>query len=240
MHQAGRAHFSHDDVRLVASLTRYLTEGLRRAILVSGIPGDEEQRGLGLLLLADDDAIELANPTARAWLAELREDSGSEESLPFVVRTIADHARNIAAGRVNGSSTAAARIRTRSGRWLLVRGSVLGDGSDARAAVMLESAGAPELAPLIADAYGLTRRERAVAKLVAQGHPTSEVGRRLYLSPYTVQDHLKAVFEKLGVATRGELVARLFFDHYAPRLASGAPIASSGWFAPTPPATRDQ
>ncbi len=47
-----------------------------------------------------------------------------------------------------------------------------------------------------------------------------------------MQDHLKAVFDKVGVSTRGELVARLFFDHYAPRLASGATVGSDGWFAP--------
>ena len=47
-----------------------------------------------------------------------------------------------------------------------------------------------------------------------------------------MQDHLKAVFDKVGVSTRGELVARLFFDHYAPRLASGATVGPDGWFAP--------
>jgi hypothetical protein len=33
-----------------------------------------------------------------------------------------------------------------------------------------------------------------------------------------VQDHLKAIFEKVGVTTRGALVARLFFAQRAPRL----------------------
>jgi hypothetical protein len=35
------------------------------------------------------------------------------------------------------------------------------------------------------------------------------------------------------VSTRGELVARLFFDHYEPRLTSGTPVESDGWFAST-------
>ena len=42
------------------------------------------------------------------------------------------------------------------------------------------------------------------------------------------------VFDKVDVGTRGELVARLFFDHYAPRLVRGAQVGSNGWFAPAP------
>jgi DNA-binding NarL/FixJ family response regulator len=87
-----------------------------------------------------------------------------------------------------------------------------------RPAVILEPARTAELAPLIADAYALTGRERLVTELVARGLSTNEIAGRLYLSPYTVQDHLKAIFQKVGVGARGELVARLFFDHYAPRL----------------------
>ena len=75
---------------------------------------------------------------------------------------------------------------------------------------------------VIPDAHGLTARERAVTQLVANGLATEEIARRLFVSPYTVQDHLKAIFDKVGVRTRGELVARVYFDHGAPRLADAA------------------
>jgi DNA-binding CsgD family transcriptional regulator len=235
MREAGRPHFTPADAKLVASLSGILADGLRRSILHTALSADEQDVGPGLLLLADDNSIELANPTARSWLAELRDRAAADGRLPFVVHTVADRARGIAAGRVNGDSMASARVRTRAGRWLLLRGSMLGHGPDARAAVMLEAARSPELAPLIADAYGLTPREREITQLVAQGLPTSEISGRLHLSPYTVQDHLKSIFAKTGVGSRGELVARLFFEHYAPRLASGAQPGSNGWFAPSPP-----
>jgi DNA-binding CsgD family transcriptional regulator len=86
----------------------------------------------------------------------------------------------------------------------------------------MEQAHPPELAPLIADAYGLTDRERRITELVAQGFSTHDIGQRLHLSAYTVQDHLKSIFGKTDARSRGELVARLFFDHYAPRLQTAA------------------
>ena len=82
--------------------------------------------------------------------------------------------------------------------------------------MVVEAAHRHQLAPLIADAYGLTEREQAVTQLIAPGLPTDEIARRLFLSPYTVQDHLKAVFAKVGVRSRGELVARIYFDHHVP------------------------
>ena len=87
----------------------------------------------------------------------------------------------------------------------------------------MEEAHPPELSPLIADGYGLTDRERRVTELVAKGLPTNEIGQRLHLAAYTVQDHLKSIFNKTGAGSRGELVALLFFDHYTPRLQIAEP-----------------
>ena len=107
---------------------------------------------------------------------------------------------------------------------MIVRGSRMrdgdADGHASRVAVLLEPAGVPDLAPLIADAYGFTERERRLTELVAQGFSTNEIAERLHIAAYTVQDHLKSIFEKSGTSSRGDLVARLFFEHYAPRLTS--------------------
>jgi DNA-binding NarL/FixJ family response regulator len=113
------------------------------------------------------------------------------------------------------------RARTRSGVWLLVHASCLrtSGGGAGHVAVVIEPAKASEVATLIVDAYELTPREVEVSRAVARGLTTSEIARELFLSRYTVQDHLKSVYEKAGVSSRGELVAKMFADHYHDRLA---------------------
>jgi DNA-binding NarL/FixJ family response regulator len=112
-------------------------------------------------------------------------------------------------------------VRTRSGVWLLIHASCLhsADGTGADVAVVIEPAKASEVATLIVVAYELTPREVDVTRALARGLSTSEIARELHLSRYTVQDHLKAVYEKTGVSSRGELVAKMFADHYHDGLA---------------------
>lgn len=55
----------------------------------------------------------------------------------------------------------------------------------------------------------LTASERAVSELVAEGLTNREVGRRLHISPHTVNTHLRHVFQKMSVSTRTELAATL-------------------------------
>jgi DNA-binding NarL/FixJ family response regulator len=72
--------------------------------------------------------------------------------------------------------------------------------------------GGPRSAP---DWPELTESEFAVVNLVARGATNREVAERLYLSPYTVNSHLRHVFTKLGIRSRVEL-ARLAADRRGP------------------------
>jgi DNA-binding CsgD family transcriptional regulator len=201
LRRADRDHFSPADTRTLAAVVPHLAEGLRRAVLRTTGPGPARESP-GLLLLARDGELEECNQAGEAWLAALGADAG----LPAVVTGVAVRARHLGDAR--------ARVQSASGTWLLVRGTALGD----RTAVVIEQAGSHDLAGFAADGYDLTPRERAVAQLVAGGLPTDAIARRLHLSPWTVQDHLKSIFAKVGVATRGELVARLYFAHDVPAL----------------------
>lgn len=206
---ADREPFTEADTALLEGMTAELAEGLRRTTLLDSEPADGEDAA-GMLVLDPDGSISFADEVAAGLLEELGGDP------PVVVTAVAAQARLVAAGLGDGR-IARARVRAQSGRWLIVRASVLGDGH-APVAVIIEPARPHELAPLLADAHRLTEREREVTQLVARGLSTDEIAERLYMSPWTVQDHLKAIFEKVGVTSRGQLVARLFFGQGAPRL----------------------
>ncbi len=55
----------------------------------------------------------------------------------------------------------------------------------------------------------ITRREREIALLAAQGISSKQIASRLFISSRTVDNHLAKVYVKLGVRTRAELAAVL-------------------------------
>jgi DNA-binding CsgD family transcriptional regulator/GAF domain-containing protein len=211
LRETKRPEFTDAEVRFMASLAPVLADGVRRVMLRSQTAaGDAQGPATGFMVVASDDTVELTNADAEYWLDELA--TSDVNRLPVAVRAVVAQTRQVA---MTGTSMASARVQTRSGQWLIVRGSVVGDG---RISVLLEAARPAELAIAIGDTYALTERERDITALVARGMTTNEIADRLHLSAYTIQDHLKAIFDKTGASTRGELVARLFLDHHLPHL----------------------
>jgi DNA-binding CsgD family transcriptional regulator len=124
-----------------------------------------------------------------------------------------------------------ARLRTASGHWLVLHASRLaGPGAQGQIAVIFEVARPAEIAPLIVQAYDLTRRESEILQSVVRGLSTNEMAETFAISSHTVQDHLKAIFEKVGVRSRRELVGQLFAQQYRPQFEAGRGLDANGWF----------
>ncbi len=114
-----------------------------------------------------------------SWSRTLPRAHPSESKL---VQAVAARARSIAPGTDPLELAARARVRTRSGTWLLLYGTRLSGDQDGRTAVIIHPATPQDVAPVIALSYGLTERECQVAMQCVQGRVTKEIARALSLS----------------------------------------------------------
>jgi DNA-binding CsgD family transcriptional regulator len=215
----GEPWFTEGDVRFLASLSQPLAEGFRRALLVTAATADAApEHGPGVVVLDEDGSAESISPAAERWIEELVEVPPPRSPAESrIVQMVATRARVLRPDQDPLELTARCRAQTRSGAWLLLYGTRLAGGSSGSTAVIIQPAAFSEVAPLVALAYGLSERECQVARLCMQGQSTKQMARSLAVSPYTVQDHLKSIFAKTGVRSRGELVGQVFLEHYVPR-----------------------
>jgi DNA-binding CsgD family transcriptional regulator len=196
--------------------------GLRAAMLNEAAP-PAAGRGPGMLILDEQANIVSSTPEADAWLDELPMSDWMSVNTPLPV-PIEVFALALVTTDDEAPAARRARLRTRSGMWLVAHASRL--SGCGQVAMVIEPAKASEVAPVIVEAHGLTPREVEVTQMVALGLKTDEIGARLYLSPHTVRDHLKSVFEKVGVSSRGELVSQIFAEHYRPTYDAALPEAA--------------
>jgi len=207
--------FNDDEKDWLERAAATIGRGLRRAIVAQPASSPALFRGPGVVLIDGGGRVASATREAVEWFdeldAELLMSDVGDMQLPFHAHGFATRVR---AAHDDGEPQIRSRLRTRNGVWLLMHGAVL-EGTG-QVALVIEPAKSADVAPLIVEAYGLTTRELDVTRAIARGLSTTEVAAALYLSPHTVRDHVKAIFEKVGVASRGELVHRVFAEHYAP------------------------
>jgi DNA-binding CsgD family transcriptional regulator len=208
-----RPDFSPSEVALVQALVRHLAHVLsRRLIAEPGITSTAIPPALpGVIVFGEDNEVDSISPEAEHWLREW--GVSDLRQVPVAISSVVGAARARAGGY--SDSIPSVRLRLKTGAWLHVRATHLArPDCKVRTAVLLERGRAEHVAPLIARAKQLTARETEIAMLVLRGLSTGEIAAALFISPYTVQDHLKSIFEKVGVRGRRELATEIFEPHY--------------------------
>jgi DNA-binding CsgD family transcriptional regulator len=226
-------HFTAAEAAFIGRLTPHIALGLRKALLLGSTTGPPLPDEPGLLLLAEDLSVVAITPAAERWLTELREVNWSRKlALPPAIYAVAAHLQAMERSNyAQPTQMPRVRLRSISGHWLVLHASHLsGLSAQGQIAVIFEVARPVEIAPLIVQAYDLSKREGEIMQSVLRGLSTGEMADTFYISSHTVQDHLKAIFEKVGVHSRRELVGQLFAQQYQPHLVSGRDVDANGWF----------
>ena len=211
LREQGDGSFSEEEGTFLARLVPQIATSLRRAY-VTDVPQTQrrEKRMVpapGTVIL-DQNFREIAStPEAEEWMNCIRSASDAKFT-PTAVLAVAARVRSLGSAQPLPGEEARVRVHNPTGEWVTISASPLSGGSALSGAVAVTLAGSgAELGNLVLEGCGLTARERELASLVLAGFSNREIATRLFLSPYTVGDHLKAILEKAGAHSKRELIA---------------------------------
>ena len=214
--------FINPEFKAFAGVVEFLGAAMQRSLMTGVLNREDDgSRAPGVIVLGPANRVDLISPPAEAWLTGLGVELGDAWStvLPGEVYAIASHARRTGAGHFD-AGPAVAEAKTAEGGKVELHAALMEGEPHGPLAVIVEPVRRPGVAAPIAEAYGLSDDEAAVLSLLLRDRPT-EAG--------------DPVLEKVGVADREELVAKVYAEHYAPRLEVRQPRGADGWFDGTPP-----
>ncbi|CAN5166080.1 LuxR C-terminal-related transcriptional regulator [soil metagenome] len=201
--------FDAEDANLMSEAARILAPRLREASVSATDDGGIDEGRTGVLLIDEDLEPQGFTEAARDWFAILKAAEQAEPTpLPTHVYAVVGRLLAAEAGD-EPRRLPRVRVRTGDGRWAIIEAARM-EGLPNAIAISVHGATAEDVLALIARAHGLTARERELVALVLEGLDTRQLAERMFISRYTVQDHLKSVFDKLGVRSRRELVTGMF------------------------------
>lgn len=220
--------FTQRDADVLAQVIPAIAEGIRGSLRFDAARRVGGAEAPGLVVIDGAGEVELITPPALPMLIAIGTDGLDPEKgeLPSGVQALAAFARNQDGPMADGGNVVT--VPGRDG--LVTLHCSKPDPAEDRVAIVIEAARGPRAATVRLEAHGATAREREVATLIARGLSNPEIAEALVLSPHTVHDHVKSLYEKLGVASRQELVARVFLDEYLPEVIQQTPLTSHGRF----------
>lgn len=233
---AGQPEFQDHEVDLLADASALFARAVRRGLVAEACESAESLPDApGVIELDPSGELVNASSSAAPLLAELSGGTPEHGARLPVIHALASATRTaIAGGPAIKEPLPSATVKTPVGTWLVLHGGLLGDPGSGSVAVFIQRAHPTLVAPLLLKAYGLTAREQDVAQLVLRGATTAQAAQRLEISPHTVNDHMKSIFEKTGARTRGELSATLFFGEHLPRIQNLVPVGDDASFIDAP------
>jgi DNA-binding CsgD family transcriptional regulator len=203
------APFDDADTALFAEISPGLSEIFRR---LAAQPVRDFTASTGPLrsaVMLFDTALRVisSTPNVAEWLPLFPDYAFTESwrQLPAVIYATFGRVRSSAP--VGGPTSCHVRLRT--GEWAIIDGSLLTGAGGVETALTIRPVSVHESFQLVTRTLGLSPRELSVASCLAQGLDTQQTARRLILSQHTVKVHVRSIFRRARVTSRGELVARL-------------------------------
>jgi DNA-binding CsgD family transcriptional regulator len=195
--------FDEQELQLLESIGPAVGEALRLRAMARGAEHTDTAPP-GTLVLDRDLRPVSWTAGARTWIDALPSAALFAQwgMLPSAVYPTAVLARSAA-------REARALVQATDGRWVRIDAAALQGEREGEVAINLRSATQRETFDLLCRVYALSPREREIVSSLVDGLDTKAIAKRLFISPHTVQDHLKSVFSKVGIHSRRELLAML-------------------------------
>jgi hypothetical protein len=193
--------FDNQDAQLVHEASVALGRGMRRATV--GLHDDALAAPLeaGVLLIDADLRPRGGTPAVYAWFRAL-----NPAAMPYaggIPSLVWSTTGRLIAAEAGEDPKRPVRIRARAadGTWAVVEAARLDDGGGG-IAVSVHAAGMGRNAGARLPCLRAEQPPARLLTLIVQGHDTNAVARLMFISSYTVQDHLKSIFDKLDVHNR--------------------------------------